>query len=590
MDAVEEIKQRLNIEDVISEYVELKRSGRNFKGLSPFANERSPSFMVSPEKQIWHDFSSGKGGNMFSFVMEMEGVDFKGALELLARKAGVDLEQFRGRGSDTRGKYKERLYDAMLEATRYYFGQLRLPQNKAAHDYVYGKRKFTEKTVLDWRIGYSPASGDALIKHLTAKGFSPKEMKDAGLTAQRYRGVGDMFRGRIMIPLADTQGRIIGFTARILKDDPNAPKYINTPQTPLYDKSRHVFGLHLAKEGIRKGKFAVIAEGNLDVITSHQAGVSQVVATAGTALTEFQLKALSRFTGDIRLSFDADNAGLNATERAIPIASKVNVSLSIITIPSGKDPDELIKQDVEIWKDIITKPQYAVDWLIERYSKQLDITSAQGKKQFSDIILAVVRQLSDHVEQDHYMEHVANLIGVSRDALEAKFNQAEQIAQAPKLKTPKVTPTVPDRATVDYLKMQNHLLALVLMQPSLRSNVLALVTDDMMLQDEAKQLLMFIREHPDFTGGAGQVDALRPLGDYVKILVVHYEDLYQNVELHELEYEVIHVRNKLIEQYVKMQKQRLAAALQDADEAETKALLTQVKALDILLNTYKRGT
>jgi DNA primase len=590
MDAVEEIKQRLNIEDVISEYVELKRSGRNFKGLSPFANERSPSFMVSPEKQIWHDFSSGKGGNMFSFVMEMEGLDFKGALELLARKAGIDLEQYRGRGSDERGKYKERLYAALLEATRFYYKQLQLPQNKVARDYVYTKRQFSEATVLEWRLGYAPDSGTALLSYLKDKGYSEQEIKDAGLSAQRYRGLGDMFRGRFMIPLCDQQGRVIGFTARILKDDPNAPKYINTPQTPLYDKSRHVFGLHLAKEGIRKNKFVVIAEGNLDVITSHQAGVRQVVATAGTALTEPQLKALSRFTGDIRLSFDADNAGLNATERAIPIASRVNVSLSIITIPSGKDPDELIKQDVEIWKQIITKPQYAVDWLVDRYAKQLDITSAQGKKQFSDIILAVVRQLSDHVERDHYMEHVAGLIGVSRDALDAKLNQTEQAAPAPRLKTPKGTPVVPDKVTIDYLKTQNHLLALILMQPNLRAGVLGLVTEDMMFQDQAKQLLAFLREHIDFAGGADQVDALRPLADYVKILSVHYEDLYQNVELHELEYEVIHVRNKLIEQYVKMQKQRLSAAMQGADDTETKALLTQAKALDILLNTYKRGT
>jgi DNA primase len=187
MDAVEDIKQRLSIEEVISDYVELKRAGRNWKGLSPFSSERSPSFMVSPEKQIWHDFSSGKGGNMFSFVMEMEGLDFRGALELLARKAGVDLEQYRGSGNSGRGKEKERLYDVMLEATRYYYGQLRLPQNKAAHDYVYQKRQFTEQTVLEWRIGYSPTSGEALIKHLLDKGFKADEIKAAGLGTQRYR-------------------------------------------------------------------------------------------------------------------------------------------------------------------------------------------------------------------------------------------------------------------------------------------------------------------------------------------------------------------------------------------------------------------
>ncbi|HYH75369.1 MAG TPA: DNA primase [Candidatus Saccharimonadales bacterium] len=586
MDAVEEIKQRLNIEDVVSQYVELKRAGRNFKGLSPFANEKSPSFIVSPEKQIWHDFSSGKGGNMFSFVMEMEGLDFKGALELLARKAGIDLEQYRGQGSGARGKEKERLYEALELATRFY--QVQFTKSREALAYVFKKRQFTKETALEWRLGYSPNNGTALVDFLKGKGFSENEIKGAGLSAQRYRGLGDMFRGRFMIPLCDQQGRVIGFTARILIDDPNAPKYINTPQTMLYDKSRHVFGLHLAKEMIRKSKFVVIAEGNLDVISSHQAGVRQVVATAGTALTEPHLKALSRFTGDIRLSFDADNAGMNATERAIPIASKVNVSLSIITIPSGKDPDELIKQDVNIWRETITKPQYALDWLIERYRAQLDITSAQGKRQFSDIILAVVKGLADQVEREHYIEHVGELIGVSKAALESKMDEQVEAAK-PQLKTPRVAHQVPDKVTRDYLKTQNHFLALTLMQPALRPQGM-LVTEDMMLQDQAKGLLKFLREHPDFTGKPDEVDELRPLADYVKILVVHYEDLYQDVELHELEYEIAQVRSKLIEQYVKMQKQRLAHDLQTTDEAETKRLLEQVNQLNDLLRTYKRGT
>lgn len=584
MDAVEDIKQRLNIEDVIGEYVELKRAGRNFKGLSPFSNERSPSFMVSPEKQIWHDFSSGKGGNMFSFVMEMEGLDFKGALELLARKAGIDLEQYRSSGSSKRGKEKERLYEVLELATKFY--QVQFSKNRQALEYVFKKRQFTKETALEWRLGYSPNTGSALVSFLQQKGFTANEIKGAGLSAQRFRGLGDMFRGRVMIPLCDPQGRVIGFTARLLADNPNAPKYINTPQTLLYDKSRHVFGLHLAKEAIRKSKFVVVAEGNLDVISSHQAGVRQVVATAGTALTESHLKALSRFTGDIRLSFDADNAGLNATERAIPIASKVNVSLSVVTIPTGKDPDELVRHDVNIWKDVIAKPQYALDWLIDRYKQQLDITSAQGKRQFSDVVLTVVRGLNDQVEREHYVEEVSKLIAVSRDALQAKLDQKEAPAP-PKLKTTKVTAQALDKSTLEYQKTQNRLLALMLMQPALRTHA-AIVTEDMFGEDRAKQLLTFLRENPDFAGGREQAAPLLPLGDYVKILVLHYEELYQDVALHELEYEITHVRNKLIEQYVKLQKQHIASKLQSSDEVETKQLLEQAKSLDHLLRTYKQ--
>jgi DNA primase len=581
MDAVEDIKSRLSIEDVVSQYVELKRAGRNFKGLSPFGNERTPSFIVSPEKQIWHDFSSGKGGNMFSFVMEMEGLDFKGALELLARKAGVDLEQYRGRSSSN-GKEKERLHEVLELAAKFY--QVQFSKHQGALEYVFRKRRFSKETALEWRLGYSPNTGDALLRFLRTKGFSDADIQGAGLSAKRYSGIGDMFRGRLMIPLQDPQGRVIGFTARLLIDDPNAPKYINTPQTLLYDKSRHVYGLHLAKEAIRKRKYSVITEGNLDVIASHQVGVRQVVATAGTALTEQHLKALGRFSGDVRLSFDADNAGLNATERAIPIASKVGVSLSIITIPSGKDPDELIKQDQSKWQEIIDHPQYALDWLMARYQKQLDVTSAVGKRQFSDVILHIVRGLQDQVEQEHYIAEVGKVIGVSRDALLAKLKDT---AEKPKLKQ-RVAPTPAqiDKGSVEMIKTENHLLALALMQPGLRRYIEPF-KPHMMAEAPARDLVAFLAEHPDFAGEASKAAAWRPLADYGKMLSLLFEELYQDLELTELQDEAARLQAHLVDQYVKSQKARISRELQTADDARTAELLGAVKRLDNLLRTYK---
>lgn len=582
MDAVEDIKGRLSIEDVISQYVELKRAGRNFKALSPFGNERTPSFMVSPEKQIWHDFSSGKGGNMFSFVMEMEGVDFKGALEILARKAGVDLAQYRGR-SNSNNKEKERLFAVLELAAKFY--QVQFSKNQTALEYVLKQRQFSKQTALEWRLGYSPNTGTALVDFLKTKGFIDEDIKSAGLSAQRYKGPGDMFRGRLMIPLQDPQGRIIGFTARLLQDDPDAPKYINTPQTLLYDKSRHVFGLHLAKEALRKTKYAVIAEGNLDVIASHQAGIRQVVATAGTALTEYQLKALGRFTPDIRLSFDADTAGLNATERSIPIASKVGITLSIITIPGSKDPDELIKQSPGKWEEIIERPKYALDWLITRYQKQLDIDSAVGKRQFSDIILNVVRGLSDQVEQEHYVEKLGKLIGVSREALHSKLKNT---AAPAKLKPKKTENKPPDKAALELIKLENHLLALALLQPKLRA-YLADVKPQMLAEQPARDLLQFLLDHPDFTGDAAQATPLRPLADYVKMLSLLFEELYQDLEITELHYEATQLQASLVKLYVRNQKQRIARELQASDEARTAELLAAVKKLDNLLKTHKGG-
>ncbi|HSX08051.1 MAG TPA: DNA primase [Candidatus Saccharimonadales bacterium] len=585
MDAVEEVKSRLNIEDVIGEYVELKRAGRNWKGLSPFGNEKSPSFMVSPEKQIWHDFSSGKGGNMFSFVMEVEGLDFKGALELLARKAGVELEQYRSKNAGARSKEKERLYAALDLAAKFY--QVQFSKNKMALEYVFKKRQFSKETALEWRLGYSPNTGRALLDFLKGKGFNEREITNAGLTARAYRGgTQDMFRGRLMIPLQDATGRVIGFTARLLLDDPNAPKYINTPQTALYDKSRHVYGLHLAKEAIRRNNFVVLVEGNLDVIASHQAGVRQVVATAGTAMTEQHLKALSRFTGDIRLSFDADKAGMNATERALPIASKVGVSLSVITIPSGKDPDELIKNGgVETWEKVIAAPQYALDWLIDRYKTVLDITTAPGKREFSDIVLAVINRLQDPVEREHYLEKVAETLSVSKDALLSKLAQ-QTTTEKPKLKKPTASVKIPNKAVSDYIKAQSHLLAIALKQPKLRP-LLAPITPDLLIGDDPKTLRTFLGEHPDFTSDATIASKLHPIADYVKMLLLQYEELYEDVGAEELAFEADRLQTRLIAQYVKMQKQRLAQKLQTATETETTALLGQVKQFDALLKSYK---
>jgi DNA primase len=582
MDAVEEVKSRLNIEDVISEYVQLKRAGRNWKGLSPFGNEKTPSFIVSPEKQIWHDFSSGKGGNMFSFVMEVEGLEFKGALELLARKAGIDIEQYRT-ATRSGGPNKERLYELLELSTKFY--QTQFSKHKTALVYILKKRAFTKETALEWRLGYSPNNGSALVDFAKSKGFTEPEIKQAGLSAASYRGgIQDMFRGRLMIPLQDPQGRIIGFTARQLDDDPNAPKYINTPQTVLYDKSRHIYGLHLAKEAIRKTKFVVITEGNLDVIASHQAGVRQVVATAGTALTEPHLKALSRFTGDIRLSFDADKAGVAATERAIPIASRVKVSLSIIDIPSGKDPDDLIKQDPKLWQAAIAKHQYALDWLMARYEKLLDTSSAQGKREFSDVLLPVVRNLTDDVERDHYLNAIAKAIDVSREALDRKFQKTAGSNAPARQRKPKVEPQKLDKLAIENKKVQDNFLSLLLMRPTLRE-FLELVTGEMLHTTEGKELLGFLKANPGFDGK--DLKPVQNLADYVKIEALLYEELYQGLELNELHYEAARLQARLIEKFVKTRKTELALELESADGAKTQALLGQAKRYDALLNQVK---
>ncbi len=584
MDAVTEIKAKLLIEDVISEYVQLRRSGRNLKGLSPFGNEKTPSFMVSPEKQIWHDFSSGRGGDMFTFIQEVEGLDFKETLELLARKAGVDLDQFKG-NSKSNAKEKDRLYEAIELATRFYQAQLK--NSSQALEYLLKKRAFTKETVLLFKLGYSPNTGDALYTFLKSKGFSDQEMTRAGLITKRYRGPGDMFRGRIMVPLSDAQGRVVGFTARQLIDNKESPKYINTPATLLYDKGRQVYGLHLAKDSIRKIGYSVVTEGNLDVIASHQAGVNNVVASAGTALTESHLKDLSRYAGDIRFAFDADKAGINATERAIPLAQKVGVNVSIITIPNGKDPDELVRQDPKLWQEVIDKHQYAVDWLIDRYQAELDIESGKGKREFTDIVLNIIRGLSDQVEQDHYISVLAKITGVSADAMRSKLNN-KSLAAPKRLKKSNIPSSKDTKEIIEQRKTEQHLLALLLMQPQLRNYAPAL-TDEMFSDDKSKQLYIFLKENPDFTGEAKELKALQSIADYVKITSLLFDELYRSLEITELQYEVTRLQERLVAQYVKHQKQIINEKLESADDLEIRRLLTADKELNNLLKLTRRN-
>lgn len=417
-DAKEEIRARLAVEDVIGQYIELKRAGRNFKGHSPWGTDKTPSFMVSPEKGIWHDFSSNKGGDIFTFVMEMEGCTFREALEKLAQQAGVELKRYSG-DDKKQAEHKARLYEALELTTKYF--QYCLTKNKAVMQYVFYKRNMNKKTVENFRIGYAPQSGNALVNFLTKRGFTKKEMEDAGLL---NRFGGDLFKGRMTIPLMDVNGRVIGFTARILNDkDKNSPKYLNTPETILYNKGRHIFGLSQAKDTIRRTEFVVVVEGNMDVISSHQAGVTQAVATAGTAMTEMHLKSFSRMTNDIRLAYDGDEAGVRAAERAISMASKFGIYLSVIDDYHGcKDADELIQKDPKLWQEAVNSYRPALEWLLEKYETKYNLKTEKGFQEYATEAKRMIEQIdpADTVLREKYERQVAERLGISLDAFRAK--------------------------------------------------------------------------------------------------------------------------------------------------------------------------
>lgn len=577
-DAKEEVRARLNIEDVVGEYVQLKRAGRNFKGLSPFSGEKTPSFYVSPEKNIWHDFSSNKGGDVFSFVMEVEGLDFRGALELLARRAGVDMSIYDSKGSQELAKLKRRLLEAHQLAARYY--QQSLLKNDNALQYVFKKRGLSKDIVQTFQIGYAPDSGDALVQFLTKKGFSKEELGQGGLT-NRYGG--DLFRGRMMVPLMDASGQVIGFTGRILIDEPNAPKYLNTPETPLYNKGRHVFGLSQAKEAIRKNDYTVIVEGNLDVVSSHQAGITQVVATAGTAMTESHLKALVRLSPNARLAFDGDAAGLAATERAIPIAQNVGVELTIVSLPGDvKDPDELIQQDPKLWQKAIDTSEGVIDWLLDQYTKREDMTAPAGKRRFTTAALAVVRALSDAVEQEHYMQKIAMYTSTSLGAVQEKLDSVD----APEDKQLRPVHTSGD-VRPDPAAHQDSLLALLLVDPNTRE-LLVDITDDMLATDDRRDILAYIRSTTEIAQGVPK--ELQNYETYVKILLLKADARYGEWSDEDRYFEAARLVRLTITEHKQTQKDTLTSALRIAEDNgdDTEALRLR-QALNELIKEIPRA-
>ena len=450
-DVKEEIKARLAVEDVVGQYVELKRAGRNLKGHSPWGVDKTPSFMVSPEKGIWHDFSANKGGDIFTFVMEVEGISFRDALEKLAAQAGVELTKYSG-GDKKVAQKKARAKEALALATKYY--QACLVRNRAVCEYVFYKRNLNRQTVAEFKIGYAPAEGQALVKVLKKRGFTAEELEAAGLL---NRFGGDMFRDRMTVPFFDTTGNVIGFTARVIGQ--GEPKYLNTPETLLFKKASFVFGLCQAKEAIRRNGFVVIVEGNMDVISSHQAGVKEAVATSGTAMTEQHLKILSKLTPDIRLAYDGDAAGVKATERAIMMAGDLGIDLTVISDYHGaKDPDELIQKDPKLWQDAVSSRVPAVDWLLSKYEESVDLSSAPGKRKYSDVALKLLSYVKDEVERASYEEKVAKKLGVEAEVLREKGLRLERkLAEKPKkfLKKPKTE--VKNDALA---KLTNSLLAL----------------------------------------------------------------------------------------------------------------------------------
>ncbi len=425
MSDTQQVKDKIDIVELIGEYVPLKAAGVNHKGLCPFHREKSPSFMVTRERQGWHCFGCGKGGDIFTFVQEIEGMEFVEALRFLAQRAGIELT---GRvRNEVEMNEKNRIKNINAKASYFYHSFLmQMDAAKDARDYL-TKRGVTTDTLEEWQVGFVPDQWDLLTKYLLKKGCAIEDMVASGLTIKRDgatsgsgKGFYDRFRGRIMFPIWDIQGDIVGFTGRILVETAmTGGKYVNTPQTPVFDKSRIVFALDKARQAIKQAGFSVLAEGQMDVIACHQAGMHNVVASSGTALTEEQIKLLERYAKSIRMAFDADEAGQNAAKRGIDIALEAGLEVKIIQIPegAGKDPDECIKKDKAVWLRAVDEAVDVMRWYFDRAFRGKDLSSPRQKQEIADALLGEIVRIPYAVERDHWLQELSHKLGVDVEVL-----------------------------------------------------------------------------------------------------------------------------------------------------------------------------
>lgn len=415
---VEEIKNKLDIIEVIGGYIKLQKAGANYRAVCPFHSEKHPSFFVSPARQIWHCFGGcGLGGDMFKFVMQIEGVEFGDALRILAQKAGVALRKPTKEAVQWQSE-RQRLYEICELATRFFEKQLQSSQaGKEAKEYLLG-RGITEESIKNWRLGYSPDTWGGLSDFLTSQGYKKEEAARAGLAIENEQGsFYDRFRGRIIFPVFDLNSQPVGFGGRVFKDKDKAEiaKYVNTPNTILYDKSRILYAMNQAKVDIRKRDGCVLVEGYTDVIMSHQAGFTNVVATSGTALTPYQLKLLKRYTENLILGFDMDLAGSNATKRGIDLAQSQGFNIKVVRLPEGKDAAELIAKNPKEWEESLGNLRGIIDFYFETAFQGRNPEIPEGKKEISKILLPVFKKIPNQIEKSFWTQKLARDLKVKEE-------------------------------------------------------------------------------------------------------------------------------------------------------------------------------
>jgi len=601
MKPTDQIKSKLDIVDLVSEYLQLKPAGSgSFKACCPFHQEKTPSFFVSKSKQIWHCFGCGAGGDQFEFVQKMEGMEFPEALELLAGKAGVEIPRFDREQSSVRQK----LIEINVLAAKFYHKVLLESQAaETARGYI-EKRKLTPDVVDEFILGYAPDKWEVLLEFLKKKGHTEEEINQAGLVVSKERGTGyyDRFRNRLMFPIQNLQGKVVGFTARLLDPEAKEAKYVNTPQTKIYNKSEILYGLDKAKRAIQEEDLAVVVEGNMDVITSHKAGVRNVIASSGTALTEGQVNLIKRYSDNIAFCFDTDSAGKVAMKRGIDITLANDMNVSVIPINRFtkdlkgqlfKDPDELINSadGPERWRELIKKRVGVMHYYFGDAFLRLKDT-AESKKEISKELLGEISKLSNKVEQTHWLQELAKLIDVNEQVLRESMPQPKG---GVKSSQPKPVSDKQPSGPTQEVQAWSKLISILINRPELIESVKQSFHPEY-IKDESyqqlyKSLILFYNEARQ-SEAADQENSARIYADLVQflskqgitengvelfhVLALAGERDWRDMETGHLKQELLKISNFSESLFKKSEKAKLTKEMREAEARGDKARVEEI--------------
>ncbi len=566
--SVQKIKEKLSIEEVVSSYMKLDKAGASWKGKCPFHNEKTPSFFVSPDRGSYYCFGCGASGDIFTFVEEFEGLDFKGALKLLADRAGVTLEVYSKEMKETDSE-KEKLYRVMEEATKFFENNLK--GKKDALEYL-KSRGLTEKSIRDFRIGFAVLDWRRLYDYLKSKNFSDNEIEKAGLAKKsipfadgtsllaRGRtggGLYDRFRGRIMFPISDSSGRIIAFSGRILVDDGKSAKYLNSPETLIFNKSSVLFGIDKAKDAIRKNNFSILVEGQMDLILSHQAGYKNTIATSGTALSDStiskenvisNLGLIRRLSSNIVLAFDADRAGANATIKAGKIALSLGMDVKVVDMPEGVDPADLITQNnfiagADVWRLAIKNSKHIIEFLLNKVLKNFGNDARKAGREIKEKILPFVNALESSIEKMHFIKKISDASSIPQNALQDDLKKIEQELKYETEETETAKENVEKKLRKDPI--ERRLLGIAFWQESIKNRTIEpeLIFTKL---DKAKEALKDIKEDLIYEAEVFYLNSENLQKD-VDEMLLSIEEEYLNEELVKTMIEFKNLKDKEIE-------------------------------------------